>query len=133
MARQATPVPEPIVELQAELDHFRSTHPPRTKLPESLWQSAVELAREHGLYLVTRSLRLGYMQLKQRLGGGSAARRRKRAQPRFIELIGAARERGDEYVVEFESAHGAKMRVHCKTTSPPDWAVLLRAWQRAER
>jgi hypothetical protein len=133
MARHSTPLPESIVELQAQLDHFRSTHPPRTRLPESLWQSATELARGHGLYLVARSLRLGYMQLKKRMGGESAARRRNRSQPRFIELIGTARERGDEYVVEFESSHGAKMRVHCKTASPPTWAVLLRAWRRAER
>lgn len=127
------PGSESIVELQAQLDHFRSTHPPRTRLPESLWQSAVELAQRHGLYLVARSLRLDYMQLKRRLGGGSAARRRARSQPRFIELIGRAREQGEEYVVEFESSHGAKMRVHCKTTSPLDWMVLLRAWRRVER
>jgi hypothetical protein len=133
MARQSIPVPESILELQAQLDQFRSTHPPRTRLPESLWQSAVELARDHGLYLVSRSLRVGYMQLKQRLGGGWAARRQKKSRPKFIELIGRAREQGEEYVVEFESAHGAKMRVHCKTGMAPDWAALLYAWRRGER
>jgi hypothetical protein len=73
------------------------------------------------------------MQLRQRLGGGWAARRPKKSQPKFIELIGRACEQGEEYVVEFESAHGAKMRVHCKTASPPDWVVLLHAWRRGER
>jgi len=32
------PIPEAIVQLQRQLDQFRSTQPRRTKLPESLWQ-----------------------------------------------------------------------------------------------
>jgi hypothetical protein len=32
---------EPIVQLQRELDQFRSTRSRWTKLPESLWQAAV--------------------------------------------------------------------------------------------
>jgi hypothetical protein len=41
--RKSTPIPEPIAQLQRQLDQFRSTQPQRTKLPESLWQAAVEL------------------------------------------------------------------------------------------
>jgi hypothetical protein len=37
------PIPEPIVQLQRQLDQFRSTQPRRSKLPESLWEAAVEL------------------------------------------------------------------------------------------
>jgi len=36
-------IPEPIAQLQHQLDQFRSTQPRRGKLPESLWQAAVEL------------------------------------------------------------------------------------------
>jgi hypothetical protein len=42
-------IPEAILQLQRQLDQFRSTQPRRTKLPESLWQAAVELARQHGV------------------------------------------------------------------------------------
>ena len=70
MNRKSTPhIPEPIVQLQRELDQFRSTRPRRTKLPESLWQAAVELARQYGVYSVAQPLRLDYMGLKKRLGG----------------------------------------------------------------
>jgi len=62
-------IPEPIVQLQRQLEQFRGTQPRRTKLPESLWQAAVELARQHGVYPVAHPLRLDYMQLKKRLGG----------------------------------------------------------------
>jgi len=43
--RKSTPlIPEPILQRQRQLDQFRSSQPRRTKLPESLWQAAAELA-----------------------------------------------------------------------------------------
>jgi hypothetical protein len=54
-------IPEAILQLQRQLDQFRSTQPRRTKLPESLWQAAVELARQHGVYSVAHPLRLDYV------------------------------------------------------------------------
>jgi hypothetical protein len=127
-------VSEPLADLQAQLAEFRSTHPPRTKLPPSLWQSAAALARCHGLYAVARSLKLDYCTLKKHLSGSAECRdTRKKAQPKFIELIGATGHSVDEYLIEFESARGGKLRIHCKTNTPPDWPVLLRAWRRVER
>ena len=65
MNRKSTPpIPEAIVQLQRQLDQFRSTQPHRTKLPEPLWQAAVELARQHGIHPVAHPLRLDYMGLK---------------------------------------------------------------------
>src|SRR5271155_1905303 len=80
------PTPEPIVRLQRQLDQFRSTQPRRAKLPESLWQAAVELARQHGVYSVAQPLRLDYMGLKRRLGEPSS-HRRKAPRAAFGELI----------------------------------------------
>ena len=132
MNRKSTPIPEPIAQLQRQLDQFRSTQPRRTKLPESLWQAAVELARQHGLYPVAHPLRLDYMGLKKRLGGVST-RRQKAAKPAFVELIGPDRAPLEECVIDFESSGGSKMRIQWKTAAPPDWASLLRAWRDAER
>jgi hypothetical protein len=96
-----------------------------------VWQSAVELAWREGIYVVARSLRLDYCTLKKHLNGSGAVptRSRRKPQARFLELIGAAGESTDEYVMEFEPVRG-KLRIHCKTNTPPDWAVLLRAWRR---
>jgi len=58
----------------------------RTKLPESLWQAAVELARQHGVYSVAQPLRLDYMGLKKQLGEPSS-HRRKASRAAFVELI----------------------------------------------
>ena len=62
--KSPSPIPEAISQLQRQLDHFRSAQPRRTKLPESLWQAAVELARQHGVYSVAHPLRLDYMGLR---------------------------------------------------------------------
>src|SRR3984885_7319342 len=97
------PIPEPIVQLQRQLDQFRSTQPRRTKLPESLWQAAVELARQNGLYPVAHPLGLDYMGPKKGLGGVSP-RRQKAAKPAFVELIGPARAPLEECVIDFESS-----------------------------
>jgi hypothetical protein len=82
--KSTSPIPESIIQLQRQLDQFRSTQPHRTRLPESLWQAAVELARVHGLHPVVQPLRLDYMGLKRRLEGLPAAQ--KKAQPRQHSL-----------------------------------------------
>ena len=68
-SKSATPISGAIEQLQRQLDEFRSTQPHRTKLPETLWQAAVELARQHGVYSVAHPLRLDYKGLKKRLDG----------------------------------------------------------------
>jgi hypothetical protein len=74
------------VQLQRQFDELRSSRPHRTKLPEALWQAAVELAREHGLHPVAHPLRLDYMGLKRRLEELPALQK-KAAAPAFVELI----------------------------------------------
>jgi hypothetical protein len=129
--KSTSPIPEPILQLQRQLDQFRSTRPRRTKLPGPLWQAAVELARQHGIYPVAHPLRLDYMQLKKRLGGVPDARRKK-TKPAFVELITPHPATLEECVIEFESAGGSKMRIQWKAATPPDWADLLRAWRETE-
>ena len=101
------------------------------KQPDPLPESGTQLARCHGVYVVARSLKLDYSTLKRHLDGSprSASRLRKKSPPKFVELIGASRQTVDEYVIEFESARGRKLRIHCKTNTPPDWPVLLRSWR----
>jgi hypothetical protein len=120
-------IPEAILQLQRQLDQFRSTQARRTKLPEPLWQAAVELARQHGIYPVAHPLRLDYMGLKKRLGGIPVLRR-KATKPAFVELIAPQ----EECVIEFEAPSGNKMRVQWKASTPRDWGSLLRAWRETE-
>jgi hypothetical protein len=131
-SKSALPVPDPILQLQRQLDQFRSIQPHRTRLHETLWQAAVELAREHGLHPVARPLGLDYMGLKRRLAGVSVAGKKATA-PAFVELIAAHPATMAECVIEFESSVGSKMRIQWKGSSTPDWASLFRGWRESER
>ena len=120
------------MQLQRQLDQFRSTQTQRTKLPEALWEAAVELARQHGIYRVAHSLRLDYMGLKRRLGGISAPRINPN-KPTFVELTAPSPAAPlSEYALDFESPGGRKMRIQWKASATPDWTSLLRAWREME-
>jgi hypothetical protein len=127
MNRQDSLIPEPIAQLQRHLQQIRSTQPPRSKLPESVWGAAVELARQHGINRVAQVLRLDYMGLKKRLNG-MVSQPPSAGRTAFVELV-ATPSTVAECVIEFESATGGKMRIQWKATAPPDWASLLRAWR----
>jgi hypothetical protein len=130
--KSTLPIPEPILQLQRQLEQFRTTRPGRTKLPEPLWQAAVELARQHGVYPVAHPLRLDYMRLKQRLGG-PPTRHKKAPKPSFVELVAPHSAALEDCVIEFESSSGGKMRIQWKASTPLDWVGLLRAWRDSER
>ena len=130
-SKRTTPIPGPIEQLQRQLDEFRSTQPHRTKLPEALWQAAVELARQHGVYAVARPLRLDYTGLKKRLDGVPGLQK-KATGPTFVELMPDRPVMG-ECVIELESSLGSKMRIQWNNSLAPDWARLLRAWRESER
>jgi hypothetical protein len=44
-------------------------------------------------------------------------------------LVAPARAQFEEWVIEFESSGGNKMRIQWKATTPPDWTTLLQAWR----
>lgn len=126
MNRKSTsPIPEAIAQLQRQLDQFRSTQPQRTKLPEPLWQAAVELARQHGIHPVAHPLRLDYMGLKRRLGGIPALRR-KASKSTFVELTAPQAVPLAEYAIDFECPSGRKMRIQEEGTFAPCAAKAAR-------
>ena len=127
MSREKTAIPDDLFELSQRLEEWRSENPPRTRLPEPMWEAAVEMAQRHGLHRTTKALRMDYTRLKKRLPAGSEAPR----QPAFLELLASPATGPVECVVELESA-GDKMRVSMKGAAL-DWAGWLHAWRGASR
>ena len=121
-------VPDSVIQLERQFEQFRSTRAGRAKLTESLWQAAMEQARQHGVNVVAHTLRLDYNALKKRLGGSSPPQREP-GPANFVELMSAGGAPADEYVIEFESSPSPRMRVHWKGSAAPDWSALLRAWR----
>ena len=49
------------------MEEWRSSHILRRRLPEELWEAAVGVARQEGVYRTARALRLDYTNLKRRI------------------------------------------------------------------
>jgi hypothetical protein len=122
--RQAEAILAEIEEVRQQFESWRNTHAHRSRIPETLWASAVKLARQHGLHRTAKALHLDYAKLKALVRGNSATKRKEAAAPAFVELLGA--DRLPECVVEMENARGKKMRIHLRGVAAPDVALLSR-------
>src|SRR5947199_9441203 len=96
-------IPADLEEVRQQFESWRNTHAHRSRIPETLWTSAVKLARQHGLYRTAKALHLDYTKLKALVSGNSAAKRQEVA-PAFVELLTA--DQLPECVVELENARG---------------------------
>jgi hypothetical protein len=61
MKRQKRPtLPAPLERVRSQFEAWRRTRQKRSQIPERLLQSAASLAREFGVHLVARVLRVNY-------------------------------------------------------------------------
>ena len=86
MNRDRAEVREAMVQLQQQLEQWRTTQRVGAKLPESFWQSAAELARHYGANPAARALRLDYTALKRRVSEGLSPSE-KPARAAFVEWL----------------------------------------------
>ncbi len=124
---------EDLEALRLRLEEFRNGHERRTRLPEELWQAAVEIAGRRGMNLVCRSLRLDANSLKKRMGQSSKPARAKRktgkqtmeAAAHFVELFTPAASGGSSCMVEVDSPRGGKLRLEWKGVSASEVTALI--------
>jgi len=131
------PTVRPTLEVvRSQFEAWRKRRRYRSRIPESLWQTAVGLCGEHSVGEVSRALRLNYNGLKDR-----AARSRDRGPAdeqspdlNFIKLDFGAPVTSSECLVEMEAPNGARMRMSFKGVSMDfDPAELGRAfWRQGE-
>jgi hypothetical protein len=129
MGQGAGAVAEGLEQLRLRLDEFRSTHALRSRLPESLWAAATELAKRHGMYQTARALRLDYAGLKKRLEThGRGKRKRTTASPSFMEFIAPGAKPVTDCTVEVELAQGSKLRLSLQAIATSELVNLIRAF-----
>ena len=108
------PTVRPTLEVvRHQFEAWRKRRRCRGRIPEALWEAAVGLCREHSICEVSRSLRLNYNGLKNRV---PKARDRglavgKRPDFGFVKLDLGAPIMPSECLVEMEAPNGAKMRM----------------------
>jgi hypothetical protein len=126
-------VSQDLARAAARFAGWRETTRLGARIPQSLWDLAVELAERHGVSRTAATLKLDYYSLKKRLAAKDATAEEIRQptdaparRPAFVELSAAPFVTSGECLIEFESASGAKMRVHLKGREMPDLVALGR-------
>lgn len=129
MAQEARGVPDELEQLRQRLNEFRSTHALRSRLPESLWTAAAELAKREGMYQTARMLRLDYTGLKKRMENHNPAKRsRTTGAPSFMEFIAPGAKPVTDCAIEVESAQGSKLRLNLRAVATSELVNLIRAF-----
>ena len=133
----ATATVKPTLEVvRHEFEAWRKRRRCRTRIPETLWQAAGALCREHSVCEVSRTLRLNYNVLKHRVLRAREGRPavEQRSDLGFIKLDLAAPIVSSECLVEMEAPNGATMRMSIKGgTKEFDPVELSRAFWRQGR
>jgi len=119
-------VPKALSTASRQFDRWHRQHHKGSRLPEGLWQEAVTLAREHGVYQTARVLGVNYRSLKQRVAAAAIQRPvRVKSKPDFIELLPGMMPSGlMECIVEWADSSGATVRMHLKGAGAADLASL---------
>jgi len=128
--RSTSKLPAPLDKVRRQLEQWRRKQKRPSRIPEDLWNPAVELARTYGLARTARSLRLDYYSLKNRLEATSAVDEKQT--PDFIEVIPHGLAPMTECTVEFEDKDGARMRIHMKGGVMPDITALSESFWAGE-
>jgi hypothetical protein len=130
--RLRSPAVQPLLsssleEVRRRLEQWRATRPRRSRVPEDLWTSAVEVARQIGVSRAASILRLNYCLLKRRVEiSGEIQPAREAAE--FMELLGPAAGGCSECRIELEHPGGARMRMEVKGSAMPDLVALSRTF-----
>jgi hypothetical protein len=87
---------------------WRQARAPKSRIPQSLWDLAVELASSQGMHRTARALKLDYYALKERVE--AVPKQRKKNASAFLELPPVALPT-KECVIELGDGKGVRIRL----------------------
>ena len=130
MASDTADVQGELEQLRRRFEEFRNTQSVRSRLPESLWAAAAELARRHGVNPTARALRLDYTGLRKRVEKQDRPKRKREVAvpPTFMEFVAPGAKAVTNCTVEVESPQGGKLRLELKAVATSEVANLIRAF-----
>jgi len=128
-ARTTEPFPAWLERTRQRFERWRMTRQGHSRIPETLWASAVKAAGRYGLNPTARALGLDYYSLKKHVeAAGACGRPDRRPVVKFVELGPPSSTSTSECMLELEHPRGAKMRVQLKGMPAPDLAALSRSF-----
>jgi hypothetical protein len=116
-------LPADLARARERLAAWRRTKKPRSRIPESLWEQAVQLAGKHGVHRTARTLKLDYYSLKKRVE--AAVGGRDESDTAFLELPQAFAP-VQECIIALEDGP-VSLRVHLKGYSATEIAAVGRS------
>lgn len=108
----------------------------RCRIPEELWNAAIDVARSEGLYATSKATRLNYGALKLRSERVVSVGGSETSAPTFIEVAMprvTTSEAASKTVVELEGRGGGRLRVEVTGMSAVDVVGLAHAFWSRER
>ncbi len=129
MARKRHETVSPKLQRLAErLEAWRKRPRRPRRLPEAIWNAAVDLAREHGVHPVARSLRLDYYSLKRRLSASPAP-----DPSEFVEVRLDKPDAPPGWTIELQDGSERRMTMAAPAGSEMDPVALASAFWREAR
>jgi hypothetical protein len=136
MSRKARQAQVPRIEqVRQQIEQWRRERPHLGRMPEPLWEAAVEVARAHGIYAASQGLRVSYDSIKTRLAQGRSRPRPAKPVPAkpvpamgFVEIVGGVPATGapSGTSVELTRSDGTKLAVHLRIGESVDLVQLAR-------
>ena len=115
-----------IQKVKQRFETWREVRKKRTKIPEELWQAAVELSSDYSLNEISQTLHLNYSVLKERIVSMKTEKLGvEGAVGGFVEVDLGRRMSTEEWVFELEDGKGAKMRMRMKGGAGVDLIVTM--------
>ena len=125
--RPTVSVPAEIEKAQLQFEAWRRERQRGQRIPESLWLTAVELAKQHGVWPTARALHLDHSRLKRRVRNGEDDEKN----GAFVELIAEGATLCG-CTVEMEDGRGARMRIELKGAAADVTALSRTFWSERE-
>ena len=117
-------LPVAVERVRRQFEVWRSVKEQRDRIPERLWDAAVDAARRHGVHAVCRAVKLEHAALSRRVQAtaGEASHA-----PAFIEMAGSSSD-SVGCIVELEKSNGTRMRICVRDGASMDWSRMKEAF-----
>jgi len=129
MQKNTTALQPTLEEVSTHFKNWRQIkRTPHEPIPKKLWQEAIDIALQYPLSTISKELRLGYMDFKERINASIPEIKDTEINPNFIELKYEQPFLPSEATVEIEDKNGSKMKICFKGKPDSDLMNLAKAF-----
>ncbi len=118
---------------QRRFERWRQSRPLGTRIPDDLWDVAVELAAEHGVSKTSSALSLDYYALKKRLAAGADRALVVTPEAEFVEVPFVALPSASGCILELQDDFGVRLRVELSGATADEIEAIARGLWKASR